>query len=256
MVIPRAWPLALATVALAAAPCAAFAQDAFAFDRPGIGFGTTVLRPGEIAFEQGLPDVERDAGDGTRTTTLEAGSLLRVGLGANLELQLGGAPWTRVTARDAASGARSRTTGAGEGSAGVKWQVPAAGNLEWALLATYGLANGSAELRPRTHARGLGATVAGALPGGRGYALFAGYGEDDDGGGWQVSPSLSLFEGEAVAAYVEAGFGEGAQSGTVAGAGLTWQPRDDFQLDLSFLRGLDDDAPDWQGGFGISIGFR
>ena len=45
-------------------------------------------------------------------------------------------------------------------------------------------------------------------------------------------------------------------TGTVAGAGLTWQPRDDFQLDLSFLRGLDDDAPDWQGGFGISIGFR
>lgn len=245
-----------ATASLAVPAGAAFAQEAFAFDRPGIGFGTTVLRPGEVAFEQGLPDVERDEGDGTRTTTLEAGSLLRVGLGANLELQVGGVPWTRVTERDAASGTRSRTSGAGDSSVGVKWQLPAAGELEWALLATYGLATGSAELRPRTHARNLGATVAGALPGGRGYALFAGYGEDDGGGGWQVSPSLSLFEGEAVAVYVEAGFGEGAQSGTVAGAGLTWQPRDDFQLDLSFLRGLDDDAPDWQGGFGISVGFR
>ena len=254
MVNRRALALALAMLAVPTGE--AFAQEAFAFDRPGIGFGTTVLRPGEVAFEQGLPDVERDDGEGTRTTTLEAGSLLRVGLGANLELQVGGAPWTRVTERDAASGERVRTRGAGDSSVGLKWQLPAGGGLEWALLANYGLATGSAGLRPRTHAYALGATVAGTLSGGRGYALFAGYGEDDDGGGWQVSPSLSLFEGETVAGYVEAGFGEGAQSGTVAGAGLTWQPRDDFQLDLSFLRGLDDDAPDWQGGFGVSIGFR
>lgn len=256
MVSLRALALFQATTMPALPAGEAFAQEAFAFDRPGIGFGTTVLRPGEVAFEQGLPDAERDDGDGIRTMTLEAGSLLRVGLGANLELQVGGVPWTRVTERDAATGERSRTSGAGDSSIGVKWQLPAAGGLEWALLATYGLANGSADLRPRTHARSLGATVAGTLPGGRGYALFAGYGEDDDGSGWQVSPSLSLFEGEAVAAYAEAGFGEGAQSGTVAGAGLTWQPRDDFQLDLSFLRGVDGDAPDWQGGFGISVGFR
>ena len=71
--------LAAATLALGllAAPAATVrAQEAFAFDRPGIGFGTTVLQPGEVALEQGLPDFGRDSADGLQTTSLVANSLL------------------------------------------------------------------------------------------------------------------------------------------------------------------------------------
>lgn len=233
---------------------AAWAGEPMAFDRPGIGFGTTVLAPGELAWEQGLPDVERMDADGVRTTTRTFGSLLRIGLGASLELQLAGAPHSQVRTR--AEEVHERVSGAGDSGVGLKWALPESGDLEWALLAQYGLANGSADLRPERHARSLGASVAGETGGGREFAVFAGYVHDDEGGGWQVSPSLSVFEGETLGAYVEAGFGTGASKGSVAGGGLTWQPHALLQFDVSLLRGIDADAADWTGGIGIAVGFR
>lgn len=230
------------------------AAGPFEFDRPGIGFATSVLAPGDVALEQGLPDVERDRADGVRTHTLTFGSLLRVGLGASLEVQLAGEPHVRSTTRT--DDAHARVQGAGDASVGVKWRLPAAGDLDWALLAQYGLRTGSQALRPERHARSLAATVGGETRGGRGYAVFAGYTRDDDGGGWRLSPSLTLFDGETVSSYVEAAVGTGSADGVVAGAGLTWQPRDAVQLDVSVLRGLDDAAADWAGGVGISVGFR
>lgn len=244
----------LAAAVLLASTGAATAQTPMAFDRPGIGFGSTVLAPGEAAWEQGLPDVERDDSDGERTTTLSANSVLRVGLGASLELQLAGAPRVHETVRTGDS--RTRVRGAGDSSVGLKWALPVAGDLDWALLAQYGLATGSAGLRPQTHARRLAASVAGDTAGGRGFALFAAYSHQDDGRGWMVSPSVTLFESDTVSTYAEAGFGSGAEAGVSAGGGLTWQPRDALQFDVSVLRGLDNDAADWTGGVGFSVGFR
>ncbi|UNK44121.1 transporter [Luteimonas sp. S4-F44] len=232
----------------------ACAQD-IAFDRPGIGFSASVLAPGQVAWEQGLPDLERNRDDGVRTTEVTAGSALRVGLGASLELQLSATPWQRMSMRDG-GGARQVSEGAGDSSVGLKWALPSTGALDWALLARYGLATGSRGLRPDTHLRSLGASVEGETEGGRGYALFAGYQHDDDGSGWQVAPSLDLFEAGTLAGYVEAGVGGGTQAGTVVGSGLTWRPRPQLQFDLSVLRGVGGDAPDWQGGFGVAVGFR
>ncbi|KLJ03014.1 hypothetical protein WQ56_01380 [Luteimonas sp. FCS-9] len=242
---------------LALLPVGGACAQEIAFDRPGLGFSATVLEPGQVAWEQGLPDVERDRDAGVRTTQAEAGSMLRVGLGASLELQLAGTPWRRESTRDA-GGTREVAEGAGDSSVGLKWALSGGGTLDWALLARYGLANGSRELRPDTHLRSLGASVEGEAGGGRGYALFAGYQHDDDGSGWQVAPSLDVFASESgtFAGYVEAGVGGGTQAGTVAGGGLTWRPRPPVQLDLSVLRGIGGEAPDWQGGVGVSVGFR
>jgi len=245
----------LAIALLTGAPVAsALADEPMAFDRPGIGFGTTVLAPGEVAWEQGLPDIERTDADGVRSTTHTFGSLLRIGLGASLELQLAGTPHVRMRTSDAQG--HARVQGAGDSGVGLKWALPSSGTLEWALLAQYGLATGSAGLRPERHARSLGATVAGVTSQGRAYAVFAGHAHDDDGSGWQVSPSLSVFESDTLGAYIEAAIGSGAAKGAVAGGGLTWQPRPLLQFDVSLLRGLDDDAADWSGGVGIAVGFR
>lgn len=232
----------------------ASAAEPFEFDRPGIGFSTSVLAPGEFAWEQGLPDVERDTADGVHTRTQTFGSLLRIGLGASLELQLAGEPHVRMAARSA--DARTRAHGAGDTRVGLKWALPASGDLEWALLAQYGLQTGSQDLRPERHARSLAATVGGETAGGRGYAVFAGYAQDDAGSGWQLSPSLTLFDGDTLSTYIEAAVGSGAAEGVVAGGGLTWQPRERVQFDVSVLRGLDDAAADWAGGIGLSVGFR
>lgn len=245
---------ALLVLVAGAAPVAAGAVEPMAFDRPGIGFGTTVLAPGEVAWEQGLPDVEYDDADGVRSTTRTFGSVLRVGLGASLELQLAGEPHVRM--RERSADARERASGGGDSSVGLKWALPGAGALDWALLAQYGLATGSRGLRPDTHARSLAATVEGETVGGRGYAVFAGYTRDDDGSGWQVSPSLTVLETGTLGAYVEAAIGTGSAKGAVVGTGLTWQPSDTLQFDVSVLRGLDDDAADWAGGVGVSVGFR
>lgn len=251
MVKPARMLLALL---LGATASGAAAAEPFEFERPGIGFATTVLVPGEVAWEQGLPDIERDHADGVRTTTRTFGSVLRIGLGASLELQLAGAPHVRVSERSADG--HEREQGAGDSSVALKWALPDAGDLDWALLASYGLATGSNGIRPERHARSLGATVGGETAGGRGYALFAGYTRDDAGSGWQVSPSLTVFESDTLSSYIEAGFGAGAAKGVVAGAGLSWQPRDVLQFDVSVLRGLSDEAADWTGGVGVSVGFR
>ena len=59
----RAWPR-LAACVCAVSAGAAFADEPVEFDRPGTGFSASVLAPGSVVWEQGLPDSERDAGDG------------------------------------------------------------------------------------------------------------------------------------------------------------------------------------------------
>lgn len=248
-----------AALRLAACVCAASAGGAFAaepveFDRPGTGFSASVLAPGAVAWEQGLPDVERDVDAGVRTTTQTFGSVLRAGLGASLELQLAGAPHMRLSETSADDRVRSR--GAGDSRVGLKWALPATGDLDWALLAQYGLRTGSAGLRPQRHARSLGATVAGDTASGRGFSVFSGYTRDDEGSGWQLAPSLDVHSGATFGSYVEAVVGSGTERGARAGGGLTWQPRSTVQFDVSVLRGIDRDAPDWTGGLGVSVGLR
>lgn len=244
----------VAACVCAASVGAASAKEPLEFDRPGTGFSASVLAPGAVVWEQGLPDSERDDNAGVRTTTHTFGSVLRVGLGASLELQLAGAPHVRVS--DTSPDGRQRRQGAGDGEVGLKWALPAAGELDWALLARYGLRTGSADLRPDRHARSLGATVAGETAGGRGYSVFAGYARDDAGRGWQLAPSLDLHAGDRFGGYVEAVLGTGSERGVRAGGGLTWQPRGTVQMDVSVLRGLGAEAPDWSAGLGVSLGLR
>lgn len=251
--VKRAWPR-LAACVCAVSAGAAFADEPVEFDRPGTGFSASVLAPGSVVWEQGLPDSERDAGDGVRTTTHTFDSVLRIGLGASLELQLAGAPHVRQ-AETSADG-RLQRHGAGDSRVGLKWALPVAGDLDWALLAQYGLRTGSAELGPQRHAYSLGATVAGETATGRGFSVFSGYARDDTGRGWQLAPSLEWHAGDAFGSYVEAVLGSGNERGLRAGGGMTWQPRSTVQLDVSLLRGIGGDAPDWTGGFGLSVGLR
>ncbi|NYZ64144.1 transporter [Luteimonas deserti] len=244
----------LAGLALTCASLPGRADDAYAFERPGTDMAASVLDAGRIAWEQGLPDVERETGDGIRTHTRTFGSLLRIGLGASLELQLAGEPHVHLATRGPAG--RERVSGAGDSSVALKWALPVSGTLEWAVLARQGLSTGSEGLRPTRRARSLGATVAGETTGGRGYALYAEALRDEDGSGLRLSPSLQIVERDGLTGFVEAVAGTGAARGLLAGGGLAWQPRPRFQLDVSLLRGLDTSAAEWRGGVGVSLGLR
>lgn len=101
----------------------------------------------------------------------------------------------------------------------------------------------------------LGVTLAWALPHGHNLALYGDRQWGDAGSGWLFSPSYGFPLGEEVSAYVEAGYGTGAQHMRAAGAGVTWMATSRLQLDASVLRGLDAASSDWQGGIGLALYF-
>jgi len=86
----RALPTSMLALALLVAAAPARAENP-GFDRPGYGFTPGVLAAGEAILEQGLPDWSRDRQDGVTVSQYTADSLLRIGLGGPLEMQLGSA---------------------------------------------------------------------------------------------------------------------------------------------------------------------
>ncbi|MGX9719569.1 transporter [Stenotrophomonas acidaminiphila] len=245
----------LTGMAMAMLACAgAQAAQAPAYDRPGIGFSTSTVGKGVFAWEQGLPDGSHDRRDGVTATTWTADTLLRLGVGRTLELQLGADTWGGQRLRGA--GLHARAEGGGDGSIAVKW-APALDNDTLTVAFKFGttLPWGQAPLGGDGQVRDLGVTVAWALPADAGLALHVDRQWGDDGGGWLFSPSYGFPLGEDVAAYVEAGYGQDEQHMRAAGAGLTWMATPRLQLDASFLRGLDEETADWQGGVGLALYF-
>ncbi|MEE7567205.1 transporter [Xanthomonas sp. Kuri4-3] len=227
------------------------ADDGPSFDRPGIGFATEVLAPGGIAWEQGLPDYTRDRQDGVRSEQYVADSLLRVGLGANLELQLGSDSYAWLHEGGA------HTHGGGDSHVALKLQLPSQqDSFSWAVLGTYTVPTGKPALSDGGHARELGVTGAWDLAQGRSVSLYADYEDDDQGHTWTFSPSYTFYDDTRFSSYVEAGLSTGTEHDRVAGAGGIWKLSDAVQLDLSFLRGLTAASPDWQAGFGVAFAFR
>lgn len=243
--------LAVCLLALACAP-ALRAQDAIAFDRPGIGFSTSTVPRGSVAWEQGLPDVafSRDGDD--RSRLLVAGTLLRLGLTDALELQVGADSHAWLHVNDA-SGIRD-AQGTGNMSLALKQALPATrAEFSWALLASAGLPTGRAPIGGGERDYALGITAQWELEQERAVALYLdrGFGAER---GWMLSPSYGFALGGDWSGYVEAGIGTGDRRGRLFGTGVTWQPSPRLQLDLSVLRGSGG-APDWQGGFGVSLAF-
>lgn len=215
------------------------------YDRPGLGFTPAVLQAGDFTFEQGLPDWDR-SGD---TTTYAADSLLRLGLGHALELQLGSG-WNWADVADARTDGRPDTTLA------VKYAPPSKGALTWGILGSVEFTDGAAAFRAAhrqylvgaswnwqrdaSHSLGLYAEVQG---GDSTSQLLAG------NAGWSVTPALGVYV-EAAAEHA-GGVGYGGE----AGAGLAWQASPRVQLDLGARRRIVGHGDAWQGGMGLAIYF-
>lgn len=229
-------------------------DDPPTFDRPGIAFPTSTLPSGGLAWEQGLPDGSWDKADGVRTTTWVADTLLRYGLSETVEVQLGVDSFGGERVHGDGAG-RSQNSG-GDGWVSLKW-VPAS-NIEafsWGVLATASLPFGKAPLGDGGNNYDIGVAAAWDLSRDGSVSLYLDGAWGDDGSGWLFSPSYSFALSSDVGAFVEAGFGTGAQEQRVAGGGMTWMATRRLQLDAWFLRGLDDNSPDLQAGVGLSIYF-
>ncbi|CAE1135079.1 transporter [Xanthomonas euroxanthea] len=244
---PAAVMLGLCVVSQQAA---AQAEDAPAFDRPGIPFAAEVLQPGAFAWEQGLPDASTDRSDGQRTTQYTADTLLRLGLFQNVELQVGSDSYNWQ------HGGGERVRGGGDSHIGLKVALPSqSDSFHWAALGSYSVPTGSPAFSDG-YARELGVTASWDLAQQRALALYVNYARDSDGHTWTFSPNYTFFSGEHFSSFVEAGFDTGSEHSRVAGAGGAWQLPHAMQLDVSVLRGLTSESPDWQGGIGLSIAFQ
>lgn len=101
-----------------AAPAAAQERDLCA-DRPGLGTPACVVEPGQVQVETALADWTLDRSPGGRSDTILFGdTLLRIGLGERIEVQLG---WTPLGYnRERAAGATVRATRVGDVTLGAK----------------------------------------------------------------------------------------------------------------------------------------
>lgn len=233
-------------------------EEAPAFDRPGLGFAASSLPRGGVALELGLPDYERDRDDeGTRSTQYGSDIRLRVGLGANLELQAFGRPWNRL--REAPRNAPATTTrGAGDTGLALKIAVPTGSDRHALAL----LASGSFDTGSRVFGEGgtqyeLGASYEYTFNDRWTGALYADATRGAGENAFTWSPSVNVAVTDTVSAFLEAGFThtDGEPSTAVAGAGVTWMATSRMQLDASFDLGLDRDSPDLQAGLGVSFYF-
>ena len=230
--------------------------DTPAFDRPGIAFSVTTLPAGTVSWEQGLPDLSRDRAEGVTRTEYSAGSLLRVGLAGNLELQVGHAAFNALHV--SGGGESLRTDGAGDTSLALKLALPAlADNLEWALLGSTTLATGNSAFTAGDTAYALGVTLEWSLDERSALAFYANAESLDGETTLSFSPSYSYSLNDDVGLFAEAGYTRTRHlpDDVVAGGGVTWMVAPTVQLDLSANVGLTSDSTDLQAGFGVSVFF-
>lgn len=253
----------IAAVALLLCTSPVLAQDGDAevpaFDRPGIGFSPSTLPRGGVALELGLPSLARDRdGEGTLSTQYSTDLNVRIGLGADLELQAFGTPWNQLRTRPR-DGAASTEHGAGDSGLALKYALPLHSDKHAvALLASTTLDTGAAAFTEGGTQYALGASYEYSFNDRWSSALYANATRGAGADTFTWSPSLSLALNDQVSTYVEAGFThtDGEPNTAIAGAGLTWMVARTVQVDASFDVGLDNHSPDLQAGLGVSFYFQ
>ena len=214
-------------------------------DRPGFGESAAVVGRGRVQLETGFAWTRVD-GEASVLDLPQA--LLRVGVGASLEVRVLASDWLRAEGPDGTESGWSDT------AIGLKWHV-AAGGHDVSLRGVLFLPNGSTPWSDeRTDPEGavawshgwpgdwsIGATVAVRRLGFLETTL--------------LSPSLAVGRalGRHASTFVEYGanLADGARPLHRVDHGYAWLPNPETQLDLSLGLGLSSAAPD----FFIALGF-
>lgn len=248
-------PSALPAASSAARPAEEIAP--ISTDRPGFLFAPTVVPPGRLQVETGVPtlSIARDAGTEARTWTLPVA--LRYGSSETLELRASLPTWTQTRTEVGASSVRDE--GFGDVELGAKLALaPLVGGplaLQGSLRLPTGAegftadeVGGSAYL---LHGREVSGSWLQTLLG-LAHVPFA---EAEDQTSGALAALISRPLGQGWSAYVEAtalpGFNH-VPGQSYLGTALIWTPIVRVQLDLSADFGLDDDSADVLAAFGIS----
>lgn len=226
------------------------------YDRPGYGFTPAVLGAGDITIEQGLPDWSRDRQDGITSSQYSADSLLRIGIGGPLELQLGSSPWNSL--RQSGGGSDSSSQGHGDTVLGLKLALPSSSQaFSWGLLGSVEFTDGAKAFRSARRQYLFGAQFNLQASARNSLGLYL---QDIRSGGADsttVAVSDNYALGKTLTLYAEGAWLHAPDqgSGTIAGGGLAWMITPSVQLDAGLDRRLGGAAPEWQTNLGVSIYF-
>lgn len=225
------------------------------YDRPGYGFAPDALPRGGFAYEQGLPTWTLDHDDGIRSSQYTTDSLLRLGLGGHLELQLGGSPFNRLSQRG--MGMSEVDHGHGDSSLGLKLGLPSSDeNWSWGLLGTIEFTDGAQAIGNDRRQYTLGLTVQQQVDEKHQWSYFA---QAQQMGGqssffgaadytYQFSQAWGVY-GEAAVEH------DDARNGMQVGNGFTWSPNPRLQFDAWWRRKVAGHANDWEAGLGVAMYF-
>lgn len=237
----------------------AFAAD-FSFDRPGTGMGTGITPVGHLAWEQSLPSVSYQEGtvDGEKdkTLTLNGDMLLRTGLAAGLELQLGwqGPVWQQYKR----AGVKKESNGLGDVSIGLKKSIDLKDDrLSMALLAEAIIATGNEDFTAHDDIYSLSSAVAYEFSDLIGTSITMRY--EAQNSNWAVTaiPTIDYKIAGKLSGYSEFVYrkAESQDYEYGLGTGLVYALNNRTQLDASIGVDLNGDQKSYNGGFGVSVLF-
>ena len=250
------WHRAFAATLLLSGATPAWADDTPGFDRPGLGFATNALHAGQFAYEQGLPDWSRHRDGGSTSDQSTYDSLLRLGLGSGVELQLGGSPYNRL--RQTGSGATQTSHGRGDTILGLKWApVPSNETWEWGVLGNVEFTDGARDFRSDRPVYTLGVVVDQKVGAQADISYFAQWQRSGGRDNYLIAPDYNYQLNDHWGFYLEAVLLRDAdhRNGTQAGGGLTWQPLSNLQFDTWFRHRLGGQAAVWEAGVGVAVFF-
>ena len=203
------------------------------YDRPGYGFTPVVLNVGDVTIEQGLPDWSLTREDGIASAQYSADSLVRIGLGGPLELQLGSSPWNSL--RQSGTGWDSRHRGHGDSVAGLNLALPSSSKaFSWGLLGSVEFADGAKPFRSDSRQYLLGAQFNLQMSARHALGLYLQEVRSAGKDNTTVAISDNYTATRTLTLYAEAAVlhAPGQRSGTVAGTGLAWMLTPRVQLDV------------------------
>jgi hypothetical protein len=249
-----------------AAPAAAEDGPRFCPNRPSLDTSTCTTDPGRVLAEVSGIDWERDDADGSRQDTLLFGdALLRTGIDARTEVQLGWTPAARIRTRDPGGGVDT-VTGVGDVRLGVRRNLRNPDGSGTSVAA-----EGFVTVPTGTHEIGAGDWRAGALlPVNVGLGdwslLFTGELDaevDRERDGHHLAAAATVGAARKLGAWTAAlevavqrdDDPDAAATQWVGAGSLAWAVRDTVQLDLLFVAGLNHDAPDVRAVMGGAILF-
>jgi hypothetical protein len=244
--------LAVASLGLAATAAESEALRDFCPDRPGLGTPACTIDPGHFDVELGLADWTLDRTPDSRSDTVEAAQLLvRLGLTASLEAQLGWTAFGHVRTRDRFTGAVDQDSGIGDLTLALRQNLVSPDGsgfslavMPFATLPTGGQAIGAGEwsaglLVPLSYDVGQGLQI--GLTG----RVEAAADSDRDGRhlAYGAVAGLSVPLSDSVGATFEMAANRdqdpaGHKTEWLAGISAGWMADDDVQLDAGANIGL------------------